>query len=84
MLSGPGLVVCEVKGSVADGRQLRTAALEESTVLVHMIVSQSLSKRRSRERNALVDKQGGQFVQPNIYEAHVEATDTGRKQDFEG
>jgi hypothetical protein len=84
VLSGRGLEVCEMKSSVAEGRQLPTAALEESTILVHMILSQNLSKRRSRERNALVDKQGDPFVQPNIYEAHVEATDTGRKQDFEG
>ena len=38
MLSGRGLEVCEMKGSVAEGRQLRTAALVELTVLVHMVL----------------------------------------------
>jgi hypothetical protein len=83
VLSGRGLEVCEMKGSVAEGRQLRTAALEELTVLVDMVLSQNLSKRRSRGLNACVGKREDQILLPNIYRAHVEATDTGCKQDFE-
>jgi hypothetical protein len=65
---GSDHAACQIDQRLSEGRQVRTAALEELTVLIHMVLPENLSKRhRENVMPELAD--GGQTSLPSIRSA---------------